>query len=115
MFFFVSGVRTKSKDIGNIPNVICPGCGAYSNLYIAMIYETLHLFFIPTFKWNKRYLVTDPACGAVFELDRELGIAFERGEINTIDPSGLHKVSGFYQNKCHTCGAELMPGARFCS
>ncbi len=117
MFFFVSGINTKSKDLGSVPNVVCPGCGAYSSMHVSVLYETLHLFFIPTFKWNRRYLVTMPCCSSVFELDREEGAAFERGEKKTIDPSRLHKVSGSsgFTGFCPRCGAELPFGANFCS
>lgn len=117
MFFLISGVNTKSKDIGSVPNVICPNCGALSNMRVAVLYESLHLFYIPTFKWHRRYLVSEPICGAVFALDSEQGLAIEKGKISTIDPSHLHKVSGFSSTKdtCKTCGAELPPGAKYCA
>jgi hypothetical protein len=117
VFFFIAGVNTKAKDIGNVPNSICPSCGAYANMYVSVLFEALSLFFVPVFKWNRRYLVTLPCCGAVYELDQEEGRAFERGEINTINPGRMHKVSGCSARPgvCPQCGAALPPGARFCS
>ncbi|MDP4109547.1 MAG: zinc ribbon domain-containing protein [Bacillota bacterium] len=114
MFFFISGVNTKSKDIGSIPNSICPSCGAYCSMQVSSVFESLHLFFVPLFKWGRKYFVTMPCCNAVYELDREEGMRFEKGEIKNIDPSSLRKASGFPE-VCPECGAALQNGANFCS
>ena len=45
-----------------------------------MTYTVLSLFFIPCFKWNRRYYVTMHCCGAVYELDPETGKRIASGE-----------------------------------
>ncbi len=114
--FFIMGINTASKQIGNIPNLICPSCGAYTSMQITVLFEVLSLFFIPIFKWHRRYLATAYCCDSVFMIDPEEGKAFERGETETIDPDHMHKADNyFYARTCPHCGAELSDGARFCS
>lgn len=116
MFFLVSGVDTKAEHLCDARNVVCPNCGAYTCLHITLLYERLHLFFVPVLKWNRRYLATAPCCGTVFELEREEGEAFRRGEKKTLDPSRLHKTVNPYggARACPNCGAALPCGAKFC-
>ena len=115
MFFFIIGINTATKELGTVPNVICPSCGAYTRLQIIVTYEVLNLFFIPVFKWNRRYFATASCCGSVFEVDPGEGRAFERGQIDRIDPRHFHKTaSGARFPRCPYCGAEVPPGARYC-
>ncbi|MPN08287.1 hypothetical protein SDC9_155569 [bioreactor metagenome] len=117
MFFFISGMNTETKSLGNATNVICPACGAYTCMHITVLYEALHIFFVPVLRWNRRYLVTAPCCQTVFALDPDEGRAFEKNEKATIDPARLHKTYGFSASSdhCPFCGAHLSCDARFCS
>ena len=45
-----------------------------------MISTVLSLFFIPTFKWNRRYYVQTTCCGTTYELNPEIGMQIARGE-----------------------------------
>ena len=121
--FFILGINTKTEEIGTANNVVCPACGRLTMLKIIVIYEVFHFFFIPLFKWNRRYLAEAGCCGAVFELDADAGRAFERGERSDIDPQHLHRTGGYgggfsddydIPAACPHCGAELPPDARFC-
>ena len=115
MFFLITGVNTKAEHLGDAPNVVCPSCGALCCMHITILYELLHLFFIPVFKWNRRYLVTSPCCGAVFELEREEGEAFKKGEKGTVEPARMHRTRDFHAGAaCPDCGASLPPGAKYC-
>lgn len=122
MFFFIMGINTKAKDIGRLTNIVCPACGGYTSLQIQVIYEVCHFFFIPLFKWNRRYLAKAYDCNAIFEVERGEGRAFEKGEKESIDPQYLHQIrdygsdNGYYGPgmACPHCGAELPRDAMYC-
>lgn len=115
MFFFIIGINTASKQIGNITNVICPSCGAYTSMEITAIYEVLHIFFIPIFKFNRRYIATSRCCNNMFEVDYDEGRAFEQGKISSINPKYLRKSNNyFHTHSCPYCGADLPDDARYC-
>ncbi len=122
MFFFIIGINSKTEELGTAPNVDCPHCGRITSMKISVTYQVFHFFFIPIFKWGRRYLATAFCCDHIFSLEPEEGKAFERGEKDTIDPRFLHLIDiGFYDNSnydppsvCPYCGAGLPPDARFC-
>jgi ribosomal protein L32 len=115
MFFFIVGVNTAAKELGTIPNTVCLSCGAYARLTVTVIYSVFSLFFIPLFKWNRRYIATASCCNAVFEIDADAGRDFERGRTDTIDSKRMHKTSEYTApSDCPYCGAVLPPGAHFC-
>ena len=63
------GKKELNYDSGEIN--ICKSCVAYSRYTVFMTYMCLSLFFIPTFKWSKKYYVKASCCGSVFEPNEE--------------------------------------------
>ena len=59
---------------------ICDRCGAYGRYQVMMTYMYFSFFFIPLFKWNKKFYVKMSCCEAVYELDPEKGKALARGQ-----------------------------------
>ncbi len=113
--FFIIGVNNASKQIGNISNVICPSCGAYTNMQITVMYMVLSIFFIPVFKWHRHYFATSYCCGNEFEIDTQEGKAFEQGKISQIDTKHMYKTDDYFHIRaCPYCGAELPNGANYC-
>ena len=53
----------------------------------------------------------------MFELETEVGKAFEKGDITVIPPEALHRISNFGAEGefCPYCGAELPHRAKYCS
>ncbi|MBP8989943.1 MAG: zinc-ribbon domain-containing protein, partial [Clostridia bacterium] len=56
MFFFIGGVQTAQKQIGTTEQIQCPSCCMKTQFEISKTYSYFHLFFIPVFRWNVRYL-----------------------------------------------------------
>ena len=56
-----------------------------------MVYESLMLFFIPIFKFGKRYFAEKGS--TVYEIDKETGQSIERGEAVSLDFTGVNAVS----------------------
>ncbi len=116
--FFILGIEEKEKELREFANVVCADCGRYSRAVLIVHFTYFHIFFIPTFRWNKRYYVRVRGCGAVYEADSEYGKQLERGA--ELDFSRLKKVSGgfgttgeFYAT-CAGCGAAYDPSFAYC-
>ena len=93
---------------------------------VSGVHDLYVFFFIPIFKWNRRFFVEMSCCGAVYELDPEVGKRLLRGEEVEItendltlrqdgngnpwtgsDASHRHKV-------CPSCGFETDEDFSYC-
>jgi len=79
MFFFLAILPFK-KQIPYPINSICKQCGEICRYEIIMAANTLTVFFIPLFKFSKRFYVKCSNCSALFELDKKVGTAIANGE-----------------------------------
>ena len=115
MFFIgVFGVNQAQKPIGVYNNAICPSCGKLTRFEILKTYSYLHMFFIPTFRWNNRYLVKATCCDSVFELDPETGRQFEKGLILKYEMRICALCSmGSLFKYCSACNVKLNPISDF--
>jgi hypothetical protein len=118
MFFIgIFGIEDKEKEVREFANIVCPDCGGYSRATLTLHYTYFHIFFIPTFRWNKRWYVRVRCCGAVYEADSEYAKQLEAGA--ALDFSRLKKVrSGFgggeYYATCTHCGSAFDPSFAYC-
>lgn len=114
MFFIgIFGVQSRDEVIKAEHSVICPICGAYDRYEVIRAYDYFHVFFIPVWKWNKRYYVRTRCCQRVCELDEGVGSRIEQGQTVTITSSHVRcseQVGPF----CPDCGAQLDGSFRFC-
>lgn len=102
---FVMGINQKEKRLNFDQLVICKCCGKYGHADVFMTYTYFMFFFIPLFKWNRKYYIRMRCCGSSMQLDRELGKAIEQGEITEIDFDRIHFVQQEKTIKhCNTCG-----------
>lgn len=111
--FFIFGSGQEKKVLNYDQTIICPVCGKFGHLTVVMVYSYFSLFFIPLFKWGKRYFVQTGCCGAVCELDKTLGADIARGCAITLDPSTL-SFSGRGHRHCRSCGFETNADFDFC-
>lgn len=75
------------------------------------------MFFIPLFKWSKRYLVECLNCGTIFTLNKEIGKRIEYGENVTISSDVLEASASFSNaqyKKCFNCGYMTEPNFDYC-
>lgn len=114
--FFIFGISTKEKELDFSQTTICPSCGAYGRLEAFMTYTFFSLFFIPLFKWNKKYYIRSTCCGGLYTIDDDLGKAMERGERSSIKESDLNPVNtGHNREKyCPSCNFPMEPGFEYC-
>ena len=59
---FIGGISSGTKAIEYIKTVICSHCGSYGRYQVFMTYMYFSFFFIPLFKWNKKFYVKMSCC-----------------------------------------------------
>ncbi len=119
MFFFIIGITDGRKDLAYNRQIICDACGRYGRYDVFMTFTALSLFFIPVFKWNKQFFVRTSCCGALFELDPDLGKRIARGEDVEIQSIHLRRTqsNGYYTQDvktCSHCGYQTTEDFDFC-
>ena len=115
--FFVVGINQGQKELDYSFVTSCPSCSSYGRAQIFVLYSQLLLFFIPTIKWGKRYMVRLNCCDSLFELNKEKGKQIESGFSVSISPEDLTLVQkGSFSSKtyCTNCGSELDSSFEYC-
>lgn len=114
--FFMMGITEGRKEFEHNQVIICDRCGAYGRYVVFMTYTVLSLFFIPCFKWNRRYFVRTTCCNTVYQLDREIGRRIERGEDVEIRREHLQGMarSGSGLKRCGNCGFTTEEDFAYC-
>ena len=117
--FFMMGITEGRKNLNHNQMVTCERCGKLGSYQVYMTYTVLSLFFIPVFKWNKRYFVKMSCCAAPFELDPQIGVRIARGENVEIIPNDLRPLFDLnetYKSKkqCKSCGYTTEEDFEFC-
>lgn len=121
--FFVGGISQGTKELlYQAVMFVCDRCGRYGRYQVYMTYTYLSLFFIPVFKWNRKYYAKSNCCGTVYELNPEIGARIAKGEDLQIRPEHLTLVSDGHKEpawqveakKCRNCGYETKENFDFC-
>mgnify|MGYP000031292591 FL=1 len=89
---FIGGISQGRKLLNYARSILCGSCGSTSQCQVFMTYMYFSFFFIPLFKWNKRFYVQMSCCSAIYELEPEIGKAILRGEEPAITSADLHLV-----------------------
>ena len=116
MFFIAFfGIQDREKHLGKCSNIICPSCGKLSRYEIHKYYRYFHIFFIPAFRWNVKYIVKRPCCGSLFELDPAIGREFEKNPGTEIREENLQRVNSYSPFRhCLNCNANVPPDFNYC-
>lgn len=122
MFFIgIFGIEEKERELKTFAQVVCPVCGRFSHAVLTEHYTYFHIFFIPTFRWNRRYDLKLRCCNAVYEADAEY--ARELQTTDAIDfsriklvSSGFGRFSDFESSSvvCPYCGRSYDSSYAFC-
>ncbi len=114
--FFMMGVNQRREDLDYSQTVICDLCGAYGRMNVFVVYSVLSLFFLPVWKWNRRYYVEMSCCHSLYELDYETGRGIENGTVSLIDEADLTLIRGNRSSykRCGYCGYETEEDFAYC-
>ncbi|KPU43633.1 hypothetical protein OXPF_30750 [Oxobacter pfennigii] len=111
MFFIgIFGIQNKVKELKEFTDVCC-SCGKYSRMKLLYEYNCFHIFFLPLFKWGRKYFLEARCCRRVFEVpDNYID---ELLEADTVDFSRLTEINMPY-TLCPNCRNYVDSGYKFC-
>lgn len=115
--FFLFGISNGEKKLDFIQTMLCSRCGQFGRLEVFMTYMYFSLFFIPIFRWGRKYYVRSSCCNAVYEIDNELGRRIQRGDSVNFTEQDLHyrnRMENDTQRFCQTCGYPLTSEFDYC-
>jgi len=116
MFFIAFfGIHDKKKHIGTYNNAVCLSCGKWSRYEIYKSYRYFHIFLIPIFRWNVRYLVKASCCGCLYELEPTIGKEFEKNICTEIKNEYLRPINQYSPFKyCSKCSRSVPVEYNYC-
>lgn len=116
--FLMVGITQGKKEISSDQLVICGQCGSYGRYQVFVTFNQLLLFFIPCFRWGRKYYVQMSCCGTLYELDPEAGREIEQGTGRQIRQEDLRLISGRGNarkiRRCPSCGYQTDEDFDFC-
>ena len=89
---FIGGVSHGSAFLPYTKSILCRFCQSRTECQVIMTYYYFSFFFVPLFKWHRRYFVKTNCCETVYELNPALGKAIARGEMPDITGSDLRMI-----------------------
>ncbi len=113
MFFFIGifGIQDKQRVVKEFNNVVC-ACGSLSRAELIEEYTYFHFFFLPLFKWNKRYFIRFRCCNRIFKVPEDYVSDLKHGF--DIDIDRLEEISKINMNICPNCGATIEKSFLYC-
>ncbi len=112
--FFIFGINNEEKQTDISWQAVCPVCGRLSRVCLFESYTVFSLFFIPLFKWNRKYRLQMVCCGAFTETERDTAEKLKDHEITQVDLAGLSFHGGIREKRCRNCGASVQEDFDFC-
>lgn len=119
MFFIgIFGVEEREKELKEFTGTICPCCGQLTRASLMEHYSYFHIFFIPTFRWNRQYYLRYRCCGGIYEVNTDY--FKELKDSSGIDVQKIKKVfctcdaQNSYYQRCKGCGKEFEKNFSFC-
>lgn len=113
--FFIMGISNGEKKLKFDQLEICNSCGQYGHVEVYMTYMYFMFFFLPLFKWKKRYYVRMSCCGTSCEINTEVGKKIEQGELSHISMQDLHFSQKTDRRKqCSSCGFTTTEDFLYC-
>ncbi|MDI9419829.1 MAG: zinc ribbon domain-containing protein [Bacillota bacterium] len=115
MFFVgIFGIQNKTQHITSESAVICPVCERYGRYDIIKSYYYFHVFFVPVWRWNRRYYIQTHCCSRICELDQETGSNIEAGHSVVIEKEHIRCSDRTAAPACPNCSARLDPRFAYC-
>lgn len=113
---FIGGITKKRDELNINQTQTCSVCHRVGGFKAFVEYSALSLFFIPVFKWNKKYYLESTCCGSIFSISDELGRDLEYQRNITIKDSDLNPVytNNTKKYSCVHCGYTAEEDHTFC-
>ncbi len=115
MFFIgIVGVMDQKSKIRDIKLAPCRVCEAPETGTLIRIERVFSLFFVPVYRWNKRYAVQCKRCGTLYWLTREKGESLESGQEESIGYWEMLENKMIRGGICPDCQQRVLPSFRYC-
>lgn len=114
--FFIGGISNGEKKLDYVQSIVCPRCGAFGRMEVYITYMCFSFFFIPIFKWNKKYFVKNTCCNSIYILDNEIGLKISKRENISISQNDLQLVDSnqSFISRCANCGYISKEDFQYC-
>ncbi|MBQ2309360.1 MAG: zinc ribbon domain-containing protein [Erysipelotrichales bacterium] len=112
--FLIMTVTEKSEQLDFHQVTECENCGRVGAVEVFMIYRCFCLFFLPVWKFDRRYYAKMNCCGAAREIPRETGEAIRRGEEVFLDPAMFRSLPVSHYKECPVCGYRTEEDFDYC-
>lgn len=116
--FFIFGISNGEKKLDFVKTMVCSRCGKYGRLELYMTFMYFSLFFIPVFRWGRRYYLKTSCCNTVYGIDPELGRRLHKGEVSDISENDLQSMNSRgsgSKDRCANCGYPAAPEFDYCT
>lgn len=112
--FLIFGIDGGEDRLDFVQNVICSVCGSYGRIEVYVVYSVFTLFFLPVFRFGKKYYARMSCCGATCTLSKETGKAVEKKRISEIPEEELRFTGTGYRHHCAYCGFDTDEDFQYC-
>lgn len=116
--FFIFGISDKERLIKSQNMYTHNRCGKWGRIDIFVVETVLSLFFIPTFRWNRRFYAHFSCCNYTMELDSDLGKEILRNPNRNLTAKDLNDYQSYNREYkkpyCKNCGKELNGDFSYC-
>ncbi len=108
------GAGEGDQDLELHQPIVCPICGKKAHLEAYFHYNSVNVYFVPAYKYQKKYYAVTTCCGAVAALSEKQGKDIYWGQIDALP---LHQLAlgvnaGF--KACTNCGFDTMEPYQYC-
>ncbi len=116
--FFIAGINHERKELDYYEPILCSCCTKYGRFESYMEYSVFSLFFIPLFKFNKKFYAKTSCCNSLYLIkNKEKGLMMERGQgynvfLKDKDLELIHR--GACVSLCTNCGYEVSDEHNYC-
>ena len=120
IMFFIAGVYPKRVDLDYYEPIMCNCCTKYGRYEAFMEFNELSLFFIPLFKFGKKFYARTTCCNSLYLIkNKEKGIMIERGQGHNVflkdeDLELIEIGTCCSAERCPNCGSQVSTEYKYC-
>ena len=93
MFFIgIFGITQKEYDLDYEYSGVCEKCGEIYKYEVIVAYNCFHFFFIPIFKWGRKYYAHKMCCDEYYEINEETGKQIEKGNNVILNHTNMNRI-----------------------
>jgi hypothetical protein len=116
--FFIAGINSKSEQLDYYEPIMCSACTKYGRFEAFVEYRELSLFFIPIFRFGKKYYARTTCCNSLYLItNKEKCLMMERGHGHNVflkDKDLMLIQKGSAGRTCPNCHNQVSQEHNYC-